>query len=473
MTAKTFPLFKTHRLTHLYIASLGLVAILSGFGQLFIQRHLTNQKQQLDVIKQAEMQLIMNQQLSKSALALYFAANPQQRESCRRELEALVNGWVAPSEALKEDMLTAVSPGDVADLERKFANLEILFQDMMITGEELLHIKDATQDPQSMSPEQREKSNQLISKMLVDEHRFTQGLNDIKKQYELRLTESINRLKQTESALWALTLLILFLEGYLIFRPAIQQLETSFKELTSERDKSNKLLLNILPGPIADRLKESSTAIADHFNSVTVLFADIVGFTQLASQLAPQELVACLNQIFSQLDMLAEKYGLEKIKTIGDAYMAVAGLPNPRSDHAIAAAHMALEMQTVIQTISQTTGYPLAMRIGLHSGPVVAGVIGIKKFTYDLWGNTVNVASRMESHGQSGQIQVSDTTHTHLQEHFELVERGRVAIKGKGDMRTFWLKAPIGSPEIFVQESNPNPSSMSRLPKLTLQAFQR
>ena len=245
MTVKSFPLFKAHRLTHLYITSLGLVAILSSFGQVCIQRHLTHQKQELEVIKQAENQLIMNQQLSKSALALHFAANPRQRERCRKELEALVNGWVAPSEVLKEEMLTVVSRQDAADLERKFANLEVLFQDMMLTGEELLHIKDASQDPQSMSPEQREKSNQLISKMLVDEHRFTKGLNEIKKQYELRLTESINRLKQTESTLLAFTLLILFLEGYLIFRPAIQQLDTSFKELTSERDKSNKLLLNI------------------------------------------------------------------------------------------------------------------------------------------------------------------------------------------------------------------------------------
>jgi class 3 adenylate cyclase len=139
--------------------------------------------------------------------------------------------------------------------------------------------------------------------------------------------------------------------------------------------------------------------------------------------------------------------------------MAVAGLPNPRPDHAIAAAHMALEMQTVIQTLSKTTGYPLEMRIGLHSGPVVAGVIGIKKFIYDLWGDTVNVASRMESHGKPGHIHVSDTTHTHLQEHFELIERGNIDVKGKGNMRTFWLKSPICTSEALIQQAQ-SPASI-------------
>ncbi len=209
--------------------------------------------------------------------------------------------------------------------------------------------------------------------------------------------------------------------------------------LDGERERSERLLLNILPAPIAERLKASADAIAEHSDGVTVLFADIVGFTPLSASKTPQALVELLNRIFSEFDALADAHGLEKIKTIGDAYMAVAGLPNPWPDHAPRAARMALAMNDVIARVAVETGEALALRIGLHSGPVVAGVIGRRKFTYDLWGDTVNTASRMESHGVPGAIHCTAATATLLQGAFQLQPRGAMEIKGKGTMQTFLL----------------------------------
>jgi len=210
--------------------------------------------------------------------------------------------------------------------------------------------------------------------------------------------------------------------------------------LRIEQEKSERLLLNILPKPIAERLKQSTSAIAEQFSDATILFADIVGFTPLSARMSPIELVNLLNQIFSTFDQLAEKHGLEKIKTIGDAYMVVGGLPIPRSDHAQAVAAMALDMQQAIASFQVDRNDPFQIRIGINTGPVVAGVIGIKKFSYDLWGDTVNVASRMESQGIPGRIQVSATTYKQLKNQFVFEERGAIAVKGKGNMTTYWLK---------------------------------
>lgn len=209
--------------------------------------------------------------------------------------------------------------------------------------------------------------------------------------------------------------------------------------LREEQEKSEKLLLNILPQPIAERLKKNETTIAEYFPEVTVLFADLVGFTQLATVMSPIELVELLNQIFSTFDTICERHGLEKIKTIGDAYMAVGGLPNPRADHAEAIAQMALEMQTELARFNAKNKKYFSIRIGIHSGPVVAGVIGLKKFIYDLWGDTVNMASRMESHGLSWRIQVSEATYNLLQHRYVFQERGPIEIKGKGGMNTYLL----------------------------------
>jgi adenylate cyclase len=217
--------------------------------------------------------------------------------------------------------------------------------------------------------------------------------------------------------------------------------------LRLETDRSERLLHNILPGPIVKRLKEDNKAIAEHYESATILFADIVGFTSTAAQRPPIVLVKWLNEIFSAFDQLADQFGVEKIKTIGDAYMAAAGLPVPRPDHAAAIAQMALAMQAATEKFADDP--PLSIRIGIHTGPVVAGVIGKRKFIYDLWGDTVNVASRMESTGKAGQVQITEATYEQLQAYqqlnpqakglFNLKKRGIISVKGRGKMKTYWL----------------------------------
>lgn len=222
-----------------------------------------------------------------------------------------------------------------------------------------------------------------------------------------------------------------------------EQLEDLVKqrthELVEEKATSERLLLNVLPGPIAERLKTGESLIVDRFDAVSVMFADIVGFTTVASKTSPETLVTMLNEVFSMFDKLAEQHGLEKIKTIGDAYMVVAGIPQPVADHATAIAHMALDMIAGIDAYAKRTGTELSIRIGIHSGSVVAGVIGTKKFIYDLWGDTVNTASRMESSGLPGRIQVTEATYSLLRDQFVFDDRGPIEVKGKGAMRTYLL----------------------------------
>jgi PAS domain S-box-containing protein len=209
--------------------------------------------------------------------------------------------------------------------------------------------------------------------------------------------------------------------------------------LRHAREQSELLLLNILPQAIAERLKKSNSTIAESFEEVTVMFADLVDFTKYSAQTSPTELVEMLNVIFSTFDQLAQQHHVEKIKTIGDAYMAVAGLPTPCSDHAQAIAQMALDMQEAIAKYNADTGQAFKIRIGINSGPVVAGVIGIKKFSYDLWGDTVNIASRMESHGAPGYIQVTSATYERLKAQYLFEQRQSIQVKGKGEMTTYRL----------------------------------
>lgn len=219
-------------------------------------------------------------------------------------------------------------------------------------------------------------------------------------------------------------------------------------DLRAEQEKSERLLLNILPEAIVQQLKQNHNTlgkyhgealIAEQFDDVTILFADIVGFTPLSTRMQPTELVQLLGTIISTFDLLSEEYGLEKIKTIGDAYMVACGLPLPRFDHTEAIADMALEMQRVIRQFRMDTGEAFQLRIGINTGPVIAGVIGMKKFIYDLWGDTVNVASRMESQGLSGGIQVTQATYERLKNRYILEKRGIIDVKGKGEMLTYWL----------------------------------
>ncbi len=211
-------------------------------------------------------------------------------------------------------------------------------------------------------------------------------------------------------------------------------------DLYSQQEKTNRLLLNILPESIATQLKEDSKIIAETFDDVTVLFADLVGFTNLSSRISAIELVELLNKIFSEFDYLTELYNLEKIKTIGDCYMVVGGMPERNHHHASSIAEMALGMQQVIYSFNRLSQYQLSLRIGINTGSVVAGVIGIKKFIYDLWGDTVNTASRMESQGIPNTIQVTAITYDRLKEFYNFSERGTMDIKGKGEMKTYILE---------------------------------
>jgi class 3 adenylate cyclase len=213
------------------------------------------------------------------------------------------------------------------------------------------------------------------------------------------------------------------------------------RALQLEQERSERLLLNVLPAPIATRLKAGEPVIADAFPEVTVLFADIVDFTRRSQRISPAQVVQALNELFSAFDELAQRYGVEKIKTIGDAYMVAGGLPDPRPDHAQAIAEMALAVQAEVTRHTDPSGRPLAVRIGIDTGPVEAGVIGTAKFSYDLWGDTVNTASRMESHGIPGCIQVTERTYQRLRDGYRFQQRGPIQVRGMGELVTWFLVA--------------------------------
>jgi adenylate cyclase len=227
---------------------------------------------------------------------------------------------------------------------------------------------------------------------------------------------------------------------YAVMRFFQSQKERTLHELSLEQARSEKLLLNVLPKSIANRLKDNDMRIADSHEDVTILFADIVGFTKMTATMPPAELVDLLSQLFSRFDRLADKHGLEKIKTIGDGYMVVGGAPVARDDHAVVIAQLALDMQKEMVEFNAQTGKKMQLRIGVSSGPVVAGVIGTSKFAYDIWGDAVNMASRMESACLPASIQVSEATYLLLKNHYKFVHRGLVKIKGKGEVDTYLLK---------------------------------
>jgi class 3 adenylate cyclase len=218
------------------------------------------------------------------------------------------------------------------------------------------------------------------------------------------------------------------------------------RELDAALERSEWLLTNVLPVPIAERLKAFENPIADDCAAVSVIFADIVGFTTMSAPMRPSDVLALLNEVFTRFDQLADMHGLEKIKTIGDAYMAVAGAPERVRNHAHVAVAMGLDMLAAIGDLTAPDGSPLAIRVGIGSGPAVSGVIGTRKFAYDLWGDTVNTASRMESHGVPGAVQVDDVTRQLAGDSFEFDDRGMLTIKGKGPMRAWLVTARSAEP---------------------------
>ena len=216
------------------------------------------------------------------------------------------------------------------------------------------------------------------------------------------------------------------------------KVEERTEQLRAEKQKSDDLLLNILPLEVAEELKEKGRAEAKYFENVTVLFTDFVNFTSISATLTPKELVAEIDRCFKEFDNIIERNGLEKIKTIGDAYMAVGGLPVTSADHAIQVINAAIEIRNFIdeQTLN---GGKFGIRIGMHSGPVIAGIVGSKKFSYDIWGDTVNTASRLESNSEKGKINISGVTYELVKDHFECEYRGKIAVKGKGELDMYFV----------------------------------
>ncbi len=212
--------------------------------------------------------------------------------------------------------------------------------------------------------------------------------------------------------------------------------------LSAEKEQVSALLHNVLPAKIVERLNSGEKMIADRFDEASVLFVDIVGFTRLSERATPEDIVRSLNAVFTEIDHLVEKHSVEKIKTIGDAYMVAAGIPTYTPDHVRRLAMFALELRETTRTLETVDLGAIAVRTGLHCGPVVAGVIGVRKFAFDLWGDTVNVASRMESHGVPGRIQVTEAVYEMLKDEFEFEERGMIAVKGKGEMKAYFLLGP-------------------------------
>jgi adenylate cyclase len=239
--------------------------------------------------------------------------------------------------------------------------------------------------------------------------------------------------------LFALNVLGVATTTFALLQYFVRERERVLAALELEQAKSERLLLNVLPEPVAARLKERDGIIADACPDVTVLFADIVGFTPLSERLSAPDVVALLDRVFTRWDQLAAHHGVEKIKTIGDAYMVAGGIPLPRKDHAEAIAEMALAMGAEFTRLACETGHALQVRIGIDTGPVIAGVIGRAKFIYDLWGDTVNTASRMESHAPPGSIQVTERTFERLRERYEFRPRETIDVKGKGPMRPYLL----------------------------------
>ncbi len=237
----------------------------------------------------------------------------------------------------------------------------------------------------------------------------------------------------------AISVLVAFIAAFIAFYYQ-SGAEKSDIALNNEYKRYEDLLLNTLPQPIVDQLlDEKNKIIAERFENTTILFADIVDFTSFSESISSEELVDILNKVFSLFDSLTEKYGLEKIKTIGDAYMVAGGIPIRREDHATAIAHMAIDMIGALKRFNKEYGYDLNLRIGVNSGSAVAGVIGTKKFIYDVWGDTVNIASRMESHGVNGKIQVSENTKNMLGNEFTFENRGQIIVKGKGALTAYIL----------------------------------
>jgi adenylate cyclase len=285
----------------------------------------------------------------------------------------------------------------------------------------------------------REKAEQLS---LAENEKQLQATQVSLQKTQLELQDKAIQTQKTQGLFYLAGIILLSLLSFFIFRNFLNQ-QKSNRIIQSEKQKSDELLLNILPIEVAEELKESGSAMARHFNEVTVLFTDFVDFTRISETLSPQELVSELHLNFKAFDDIIGRYGLEKIKTIGDAYMAVSGLPIQSEQHALMAAQAALEIQAFVRNRQKSIAGQFEIRIGLHSGPVVAGIVGVKKFAYDIWGDTVNTAARMESSSEPGKINLSGATYDLIKDKLACDYRGKIAAKNKGEIDMYFLSEHV------------------------------
>ena len=311
-----------------------------------------------------------------------------------------------------------------------------------LTGKAEL-IADTRKDPRYIQDDQQRLSELAIPLFFRNE---VIGVLDSEHSQERFFTQEHLHILTTVASMTAARVSQVLLEEQL--RDANRYLEDRIaartRELSEAIGRSEQLLLNVLPHTIAERLKRGEHAIAERFENVTVLFADLVDFSRWSIQLPPEHIVEILGQVFTEFDALTERHGLEKIKTIGDAYMVVSGVPSPRADHQEAMAAMALQMLEAIRRLNRVLGTSMDVRVGMHSGPVIAGIIGTRKFAYDLWGETVNLASRLEAHGAAGRIHVSESTWQGLCDRFTFEPRGEIEVKSIGRVKTWFLTGTRG-----------------------------
>lgn len=319
------------------------------------------------------------------------------------------------------------------ELELKQIAINLATKDKELQHLAFLKSQADLQFEQSLS---REKEEKLV---MAENEKKLQATQVSLQQTQIELKDKELQTKKTQALFYVGGIILLSLLSFFIFRNFLNQ-QKSNRIIQSEKQKSDTLLLNILPAEVASELKENGSAMARHFNEVTVLFTDFVDFTKISETLSPEELVSELHLNFKAFDEIIGRYGMEKIKTIGDAYMAVSGLPIANPQHAILAAKAALDIQQFVSERQKRISRQFEIRIGMHSGPVVAGIVGVKKFAYDIWGDTVNTAARMESSSEAGKINLSGATYALLKAEFDCDYRGKITAKNKGEIDMYFLK---------------------------------